>query len=142
MVEKAHTAAGTEIGWWPSVAAPLRNVGHKLADFFALHSEASQAEDIYEISVELPGVKSEDVDVSVHDHLLTVKGEKRSSREETGRHFFFSERQYGAFMRSFRLPADVDEKAIEADFDNGVLTLRAPKTGNADEARRIEVKSA
>lgn len=141
MVEKSHTAAGTEPGWWPTVAAPLRNIGQKLADFFAPQADAAQTQDAYEINVELPGVKSEDIDVSIHDGTLTVKGEKHLEREEKGRSYFFSEREYGAFMRSFRLPADAKHEKVEASFKDGVLAIRVPKAGQAPAtARRIEVK--
>jgi HSP20 family protein len=141
MVEKSHTAAGRDTGWWPGVAAPLRNIGQKLADFFAPSAEAAQTEQCYEIDLELPGVKPEDIEVSLQDGTLTVKGEKRFQREETGRSYFFSEREYGAFMRSFRLPADVDAVEVKADFRDGVLCIQVPKRGPAPKsARRIEVK--
>lgn len=141
MVEKTHTAASGAPGWWPTVAAPFRNVGQRLAEFFAPHADAAQTEDTYEINVELPGVKTEDIDVSVHDGTLTVKGEKRFEREEKGRSYFFSEREYGAFMRSFRLPADVREDRVQASFSDGVLTIQVPKAGQAPAtARRIEIK--
>lgn len=101
MVEKSHT-----VGSWPHLYEPLRGIGQKVADWFAPRSEASSIEDCYEIKVELPGVKAEDVDVSVHDNNLTIRGEKRFEREEIDRNFFFSEREYGLFQRTFRLPPD------------------------------------
>jgi HSP20 family protein len=141
MVEKTHTAAGSETGWWPSIAAPIRSFGQKLADFFAPSAEASQTAECYEINIELPGVKAEDIEVSVHDGTLSVKGEKRFEREETGRSYFFSEREYGAFMRSFRLPAEVGESDVQASFTDGVLNIRVPKPrAEPKTARRIEVK--
>ena len=80
MVEKSHTA-----GWWPNLYEPLRGVGQKIADWFAPRSEASAGQSSYDITMELPGVRSENIDVSVHDGSLTIKGEKRSQREENGR---------------------------------------------------------
>lgn len=137
MVEKFHTA-----GWWPSLYEPLRGIGEKIADWFAPRSEASAGEGSYDITLELPGVKSDDIDVSVQDGSLTIRGEKRSEREETGRTYFFSEREYGAFERSFRLPADAQTDAISADFKDGVLTVKVPKAGPPpDRSRRIEVKT-
>jgi HSP20 family protein len=137
MVEKTHTA-----GWWPSVYEPLRNLGQSVADWFAPRSDASAMEDYYEINVELPGVKAENVDVSVHDNSLQVSGEKSSQREETGRTFFFSEREYGAFQRTFRLPADADQDKIDASFSEGVLRLRiAKRAAHATNAKKIEVRS-
>ncbi|MEM7223403.1 MAG: Hsp20/alpha crystallin family protein [Pseudomonadota bacterium] len=137
MVEKSHTA-----GWWPYIYEPLRGLGEKIADWFAPRSEASAAEDSYEITLELPGVKAEDIDVSLDDGSLTVKGEKRSQREEKGRTYFFSEREYGAFQRSFRLPADARPDDISADFKDGILSLKVPKQTPAKKSsKRIEIRS-
>ena len=136
MVEKSHTA-----GWWPHLYAPIRGIGEKIADWFAPRSEASAVQDCYEISLELPGVDADDIEVSVEDGQLTVKGEKRFERQETGRTYFFSEREYGAFQRSFRLPADARSDDIAADFNNGLLVLKVPKAGPAaDRAKRIEIR--
>ena len=136
MVEKSHTA-----GWWPDLYQPLRNIGERVADWFAPRSDASALEDYYEINVELPGVKTEDVDVSVEDNSLTVRGEKRYESEETGRTYFFSEREYGAFQRTFRLPPDADGEKIDAEFSDGILRLKvAKRTPLKSEGRRIEVR--
>ena len=138
MVEKTHTA-----GFWPSVLDPLRQMGERVADWFAPRSEAAVEDAAYEITVELPGVKAEDIDVSAHDGALTVKGEKRFERTREGKSYFFSEREYGAFQRSFRLPPDADETAISADFADGVLTLRIPKRApTPPEAKKIRINAA
>lgn len=137
MVEKSHTA-----GWWPQLYEPLKGFGERIADWFAPRSDASAAADCYEICLELPGVKADDIEVSLHDGSLTVRGEKRFEREEKGRTYFFSEREYGAFQRSFRLPADAEGDNIAADFQDGVLTIRVPKKGQTETpSRRIEVKT-
>ncbi len=78
--------------------------------------------------------------MSVHDGNLTIKGEKQSQREEKGRTYYFSEREYGAFQRSFRLPADAQTDKITADFKDGVLTVKVPKAGPPlDSSKRIKV---
>ena len=137
MVEKAHTA-----GWWPNLYEPLRGIGEKVADWFAPRSEASAGQSTYDITLELPGVSSENIDVSVHDGSLTIKGEKRFEREEKGRTYFFSEREYGAFQRSFRLPADAQADDITADFKDGVLTVKVPKAGPLpDRSKKIKVQA-
>ena len=137
MVEKSHTA-----GSRPALYEPLKSLGEKIADWFAPHSEASAAEDSYDISLELPGVSADDIDVSVHEGHLTIKGEKRAEREEKGRTYFFSEREYGAFERSFRLPTDAQSSKITAEFKDGVLTVKVPKTEPpADRIKRIKVQS-
>ncbi len=136
MVEKTHTAAGEDAGWWPSLYGPLKNVGTRIADFFAPDSEAAATEDFYEINIELPGVPVENVDVSVTDNVLTVSGTKSSEREEKGKTYFFSERRYGTFHRSFRLPPDVTDADITATCKDGVLQLRVPKRGAPKETTR------
>lgn len=141
MVEKSHTASGTESDWWPALYDPLRRMVKRIADFFAPDADAAATEDKYVINVELPGVAAEDVEVAVHDHVLTLKGEKKSEHEETGKSYFFSERRYGSFQRSFRLPPDVAEDEISAEFSNGVLTLSAPKHAATEpQPRRISVE--
>ena len=122
MVEKSHTSGG-----WPSVFEPFRTMGRQVADWFAPASEAAVTEDSYKVVVELPGVVDKDIDVSVHDGVLTVKGEKRSSREEKGETWYFSERQYGAFSRSFQLPEDADGGKASASMKDGVLEVTVPR---------------
>ena len=140
MVEKSHTA-GSE--WWPNLYEPLRNIGEKVADWFAPRSDASALQDYYEINVELPGVKAADLDISMQDNSLVIRGEKRSERQETGQSFYFSERDYGAFQRAFRLPPDADSDKIDAQFDDGVLCLKIAKQGQAKPAaRKIEIRQS
>ncbi len=138
MVEKSHNA-----GFWPQLYDPFRSLGAKVADWFSPASDASTGEDAYRISMELPGVAESDIELSVADGVVTVKGEKKSEREEKGDTWFFSERQYGAFQRSFRLPADADEGAVAADLRDGVLTITAPRrTETPEKSRRIEVRKS
>ena len=138
MVEKSHTA-----GWLPNLYEPIRHVGEKIADWFAPKSEASASQDFYHIDVELPGVKLEDIDISVHDDSLTLRGEKHSEREESGKSYFFSEREFGAFERTFRLPPDADADDTTADFDNGVLIIQVPKrSAKAPTERKIAIGKA
>lgn len=138
MVESTSSATR-----WPNLYDPLRNIGQRVANWFAPRSEASALKDYYEIDVELPGVKAEDVEVSVHDGSLMVRGEKKFEREETGRTFFFSEVEYGSFQRTFRLPADTASDKIDADFKDGVLRLRIAKADNSKPSgRKIPVRQA
>lgn len=127
MVEKSHAA-----GFWPSLYEPFRNVGNRLADWIAPASEAAAAEDAYRIALELPGVAEDDIHLTLDDGVLTVKGEKRSSREESGETWYFSERQYGSFSRSFRLPPDADPGKVTADLADGVLTVSIRKKAKAE----------
>lgn len=136
MVESTHTA-----GLWPSLTEPFRSFGSRIADWFAPPSEANAEKDAYEITVELPGVKREDIDISLKDQVLSVKGEKRTKTEKKEGATYFCERQYGAFQRSFRLPSDAALDKIEASFADGVLTLRVPRQSKAENAQKIAIRS-
>lgn len=135
MVEKSQS------GFWPSVYEPMRNFGQRVADWLSPASDASASDNAYYITLELPGVTESDIDVSVHDGVVTVKGEKTQEREEKGDTWFFSERQYGAFSRTFRLPADADGNRLEAHLKDGVLSLSVPKRTKATgEAKKVAIK--
>jgi HSP20 family protein len=137
MVERSQTA-----GWLPSLYEPIKKAGQKIADWFAPRADASVTQDAYEITMELPGVTAEDIDVAVQDGNLVVTGEKRFEQEETGKSYFFSEREYGVFQRVFRIPPDAMQDAIDADFRNGVLIIRIPKVrSDAGALRKIIVRS-
>lgn len=122
MVEKSQAA-----GLWPSLYEPFRAMGTRLSDWLSPASEASSDDTVYRIALELPGVEEADVELTLDEGVVSVKGEKKTSREEKGETWFFSERQYGAFSRSFRLPADADEAAVQADLKDGVLTIVVPR---------------
>lgn len=86
--------------------------------------------------MELPGVSLDDIEIDVNDNNLTVQGEKQTEREEKGKTYFFSERTFGAFQRSFKLPSNIEADNITAAFKDGVLTIRVPKAGAAPETSR------
>lgn len=137
MVERSHTA-----GWLPQASAPWRRLSEKITDWFAPKADGAMAENCYEITLELPGVAAEDVELLVQDGSLTVQGEKRFDREQAGLTFFFSEREFGAFQRSFRLPPDAASDRIDAVFKNGVLNVRIPKLqAAASDSRRVAIRT-
>ncbi len=95
------------------------------------------------LAVELPGLSEEDVEVSLQDGILTMKGEKRFERDEEKDAVHLVERRYGSFRRSFRVPDTVDPEAVAASFDKGVLTVTLPKRAEAaNPVRKIPVKAA
>ena len=96
----------------------------------------------FRIVAELPGLSVDDIDISVSDDLLTVKGEKADDREEKANNYRISERRFGSFKRSFQLPRGVDAEKVEAKFDKGVLTITMPKPAEAAaRQKKIAIKS-
>ncbi len=123
---------------WPSLGeeGPLRE--HRPAFALGHMPKVETAEDDkqFEITVELPGVDEKDVAVSVDDGILTIKGEKKSEREEKKKDYHLSERSYGSFQRSFHLPETAAQDKISADFENGVLKVTLPKSGGGKAGER------
>lgn len=137
MVERTQTS-----GWMPSLYEPIKRASQKVADWFAPRSDAAVLADCYEITMELPGVSPDDMEIAVQDGVLVVSGEKRFEREVTEKSYYFSEREYGAFQRVFRIPPDANADAIDAEFKNGVLVVRMPKEKVAGgPARKIAVRA-
>ena len=112
------------------------------SDVLAIATDVTESDKDYRVTAEIPGMDEKDVEVTVASGMLTMKGEKREEYEETKKDFYRSERSYGAFQRSFRLPEDVDQEKIEASLKKGVLTVVLPKTAEAQKkARKVEIKS-
>ena len=88
------------------------------------------------LSAELPGIDEKDVDVSLRDNVLTLKGEKKSEKTEDKEDYHMTERHYGSFQRAFRLPDSIDPDQVTAAFDKGVLTVNVPKREEAKKAER------
>lgn len=109
---------------------------------FAPRVDVKEKGNAYEISVELPGVDKKDVHVSLQNGVLSIEAEtKQEHKEEKDGKIIRQERRYGKFFRSFDLGTQVHEKDITANYNNGVLTLVAPKTSQeVSSARRIEIK--
>jgi HSP20 family protein len=104
--------------------------------------DVAENETAYKITAELPGMAEKDIEVSLTEDTLTIKGEKRQEHEEKGENRYLSERSYGSFQRSFSLPSGVDRDKLAATFANGVLTVTLPKTPEAQkQAKKIEVKA-
>jgi HSP20 family protein len=93
-----------------------------------------------QITAEMPGMKESDVQLVLDGDMLTLKGEKTEQKEEEGKEYIVSERSFGRFERSFRLPESVDRERIAAAFENGVLTVTLPKTAESlTRSRRIQI---
>ncbi|HUF29256.1 MAG TPA: Hsp20/alpha crystallin family protein [Gemmatimonadaceae bacterium] len=119
--EDAYGGSGTRAGWTPS-------------------ANVREGKDSVLLEMELPGISPDEVDISIENDMLTVRGEKREERqegEEEGRYFLL-ERSYGSFSRSFSLPLGVDADKVGAEFDNGLLTIRIPRAA-LPQPRRIQI---
>lgn len=101
--------------------------------------DVSEEKDRYVVKAELPGLAPKDVNVSVENGMLTIRGEKRQESEEKGKSFHRIERRYGSFQRVLALPATVDASRTEAAYKDGVLTVRLAKREEA-KPKAIEVK--
>ena len=110
--------------------------------FANLAVDVTETDAAYTVTAELPGVKEKDVEVSVSDDVLVIKGEKRHEKEEKSQNRHLSERSYGSFQRMFRLPHGTDGAGIQAHFRNGVLVVSIPKNATRSETRKIDVKAA
>lgn len=97
----------------------------------------------YEITAELPGIEEKDIEVKVSNGNLTIRGEKQESKEEKDKEYVLSERRYGSFQRTFKMPEGVKADDISATFSKGVLTVTLPKSNEARQNdRKIQVKAA
>ena len=103
--------------------------------------DISETDGEYLIKAELPEVKKDDVKVTLEDGILTIQGERRREKDEKTTKYHRVERSYGSFVRSFRLPDQVDENGVKAEYRDGMLNLRIPKSEKA-KPRAIEVKVA
>jgi HSP20 family protein len=104
-------------------------------------AEGRLEDGVYVIRLSLPGVAPKDVNVSLMENVLTVKGERKADHDTTGKDYFVREVAYGAFERSFELPEGVDAAQVEAKHANGMLEVRVPAP-RASSPRMIEVKAA
>ena len=101
--------------------------------------DISERKDAYLVNVELPGLKPEDLDITMEDGLLTIQGERHFAHDSSEQQFHRVERRYGAFRRSITLPAHAMAEGIEASFEDGVLQILVPKAEEA-KPKRIQVR--
>jgi HSP20 family protein len=113
--------------------------GSDRATAWAPALDISERKDAYLVTVELPGIEADDLEITMEDGLLTIQGERAFAQESSEQQFHRVERRYGAFRRSITLPAQVQAEQIEASFDNGVLQIVVPKMEEA-KPKRIRVR--
>ena len=103
--------------------------------------DVAETGDAIDVTAELPGCESKDVDISVTGRTMTIRGEKKSEKETKGKNWQMSERSYGSFSRVIPLEFSVDPAKVEATFDKGVLRVHVPKPPEAkSETKKIAIK--
>lgn len=116
--------------WWPRLRLPEREEVPPSMDIF------TEGDDVV-VKAELPGMKKEDIDVSLTKDTISISGEKKKEEKVEKKDYYSLERSYGSFKRSFSLPAEVQTEKASAKFKDGVLEIRIPKT---EEAKKKEKK--
>ena len=112
--------------------------GSATATAWAPALDISERKDAYLVTVELPGVQADDLEITMEDGLLTIQGERHFAHDSSEQQFHRVERRYGAFRRSITLPAHVTAEGIQASFEDGVLQVLVPKAEEA-KPKRIQV---
>jgi HSP20 family protein len=127
MEELVSRAFGEDVGGWPT-------------DRIVPSLDLAETDSNVEVRMDIPGMEAKDIDIQVNGNLLTISGERKEEREEKGKTFHRIERRVGSFSRSLTLPCQVKEDAVDAQYKNGLLTVKLPKTEEA-KSKKITVKS-
>ncbi len=96
-----------------------------------------EKDNAFELTAEIPGLDAKNIELSLSDDVLTIKGEKNEEKEEKTKDRYVSERRYGSFRRSLQLPSSVDAGKIEATYKSGVLTVKLPKSEEAKKKQTV-----
>lgn len=103
--------------------------------------DVSENENNFVVKASVPGINPEDLEINFNDNMLTIQGETKEERVNENERYHLRERRFGRFVRSMTLPVAVNADAIDAQYDNGVLTLTLPKAEET-KPRKINVRSA
>jgi len=125
--------------WRDAFAPNLWGNGSDILNFPAIN--VSEDEKNINVKAELPGMEAKDVDISLQDNNLILKGEKKFEDEENKKNYYRIERSYGQFYRTIPLSAQVDENNVKAKMNNGILEITLPKKEPATGAKKIEIES-
>ncbi|WP_323131118.1 Hsp20/alpha crystallin family protein [Sinorhizobium medicae] len=125
----------------PLASALMRRVPRLSELDVAPAVDLAETENTYEITCELPGMEEKDIEVAISNGTLTIRGEKQEEKKENKKEYVLSERRYGSFQRTFRMPDGVDTEKIAAKFSKSVLSITLPKTPEAQQnERKIQIK--
>ncbi|MFO8154154.1 Hsp20/alpha crystallin family protein [Thioalkalivibrio sp.] len=128
-------------GRWPSFTLPT--MGPEWQDLLRPSLDIHETDQQYRITLEVPGVDEKDIQLTLDDDVLWIRGEKRQEQEQQDGQYHRIERNYGSFQRALNLPGDADQDAIKASFKNGVLTVTIGKREHADvsTSRKIPIEN-
>jgi HSP20 family protein len=112
------------------------------AGAIAVDVDMSETDKEVRVTADLPGVDEKDLDISLSDDCLIIKGEKKSEKEEKNGGRYYVERSYGAFERRIALPCEVDADKVKAEYKKGVLTITMPKSAKARSSKKIAISAA
>ena len=118
-----------------------QGVGPNGAQNIVPNIEISETDKAIEVTAEMPGLERKDVEISVDDDTLTIRGEKKVEENRKDKNVQLSERSYGVFVRVLQLPPGIDPSSVQATMSNGILKLTIPKPAQS-EPKKIEVKDA
>jgi HSP20 family protein len=129
-------------GMWGEGAGPLPMLEWARGEVVP-QLDVTEDDKAFHVKVDLPGMDEKDVDITMSDRMLTIRGEKKEEKEAKEGDYYRRERACGTFRRSIEIPAAVDTSKIEASFSKGVLTIELPKTKEAQEkTKHISIKAA
>ncbi len=124
---------------FPSREDDERDASSRRQAVWAPRTDLVETEDAYQLRLDVPGMSKDDLKINYKDNQLTVSGERTSDRTDEDEEYVRVERSFGQFYRAFSLPQTVDAENISASYENGVLSIRVPKTEEV-KPRQIEIK--
>lgn len=108
---------------------------------FSPRVDLTETENEIKISAELPGLAEKDIDLTLANDSLTIKGEKNEEKEDRTHGYYRAERHYGSFQRTIPFPCEIDSEKVDANFKNGVLMITLPKSAKVQNAvKKVEIK--
>ena len=122
---------------WPTVTQAFEG-----KNIFEPRLDVTETEKELKVTVELPGMDEKDIDLSLSNNALTIKGEKREEKEDRTHGHYRIERSYGSFQRTIPMPCEIDGDKVEATFKKGVLSITLPKNEQGQcQSKKINIKS-
>ncbi len=108
--------------------------------FMSPRVDLSETKKCLTVTADMPGMDEDDIDVSLENNFLVIRGQKNTEKENQGHNYYHMERSFGSFYRTIPLPCEVDENKVKADYKRGVLTITLPKLkGEQRQSKKIEV---